>query len=95
MRSTEVVRALLARIAGQAPLIDALVKHLGIKGPVELGTLVNDERIRDALDGMIDLEMLEVLAVRFKKEEAVEMMPEVISLAESVVTDSSKRLLRV
>ena len=81
VRSTDIARALLARVAAQAPLIDAVVKHLGIKGPVELGTLVNDERIRAALDGQIDVEMLEVLAVRFKKEEGVEMLPEVILLA--------------
>ena len=81
VRSTEIVRALLARLATQAPLIDALVKHLGLKGPVELGQLVNDERIRAAIDGEINLEMLEVFAARFKKEEPTDMMPEVIQLA--------------
>ena len=80
IRATDTVRELLARLAGHATLIDTLVKHLGIKGPVELGTLVNDEKIRAAIDGEINFEMLESFAVRFKKE-PLEVMQDVIRLS--------------
>ena len=80
-RSVDTVRGLLARIPDHIPLIDAIAKYLGMKRPVTLGALVHDERLRSAIDGEISLEMLEVLNKRFKREEAVQLMPDVVRLS--------------
>ena len=79
--ATDVSRTLLLRLVQQQELVEALVKYLGIDGPVDLGTLVSDERIRDAIDGEISLELLDSLAVRFKAEDPLELMPSVIALS--------------
>ena len=80
-RSADTVRGLLARIPDHIPLIDAIAKYLGMKRPVTLGALVHDERLRSAIDGEISLEMLEVLNKRFKREESVQLMPDVVRLS--------------
>ena len=64
-----------------AKLIDAVARYVGVKGPVTLGTLVHDERIRKAIDATINLELLEYLAKRFKQEDPLQMMPEVVLLS--------------
>ncbi len=79
--ATDVSRTLLLRLVQQQELVEALVKYLGINDPVDLGTLVSDERIRDAIDGEISLELLDSLAVRFKAEDPLELMPSVIALS--------------
>ena len=77
----DVVHELLRRVAEHAKLIDAVARRVGVKGPVSLGTLVNNEHIRKAIDSTVNMELLERLAKRFKKEDPAQMMPEVVRLS--------------
>ena len=79
--ATEISRILFARLFEQKELVGALAKYLGIDDSVDIGTLVNDEKIRDAIDGEISLELLDYLAHKFKVEDPLEIMPSVIALS--------------
>ncbi|MEX2598183.1 MAG: sigma-70 factor domain-containing protein, partial [Dehalococcoidia bacterium] len=91
VRSAEVVRALLLRLQEQKPLLDAITEYLAISEPMTLTELMTNEKLRAAIDGEINLEMLETFAQRWEKE-----IPEVsqsivqLSLNSRVLPDEIK-----
>jgi len=68
--TADTVALLLTRIEAQAWLIEALLEYLAIEAPCTLGTLQGNERLRSALDGRTDPEMIESLAAQFGMEVA-------------------------
>ena len=67
-KASETVALLLKRLEGQVELLDAITSYLVIEDKMTLGVLLKDERLRKAVDGEINLEMLETFAERWSME---------------------------
>ena len=69
VRSMDIVRRLLARLAGSTELMDALTDYLGMSRGLALAELISNETIRGAVDGELNLEMLESIGHRLGMDE--------------------------
>ena len=68
VRAFDTVELLLKRLEGQAWLLEAIAEYLAIEEPLTLGMLLTNEQLRAAVDGEINLEMLETFAERWSQE---------------------------
>ena len=80
VRSPDAVATFLRRLEGQAPLLDAIAAYLVIEEKLTLGFLVNNEKLRAAIDGEFNFEMLEVFGERWGKE-PVAISQEIVQLS--------------
>ncbi|MEX2430323.1 MAG: RNA polymerase sigma factor RpoD [Dehalococcoidia bacterium] len=67
-RAADITKALLLRLQKQQPLIEALAEYLAISEKMTLGELLTNEKLRAAISGEINLEMMEAFAQRWGKE---------------------------
>ncbi len=74
------IELLLERLKSQAWLLEAIAEYRAIEEPLTLGMLLTNEPLRAAIDGTIDLEMLETFASRWSMEVA-EVGREIAQLA--------------
>ena len=68
--SAGIVTILLKRLEGQADLLEAITEYLAIEDPLTLKMLLTNEKLRTAIDGESNLEMLEEFGVRWDMEPA-------------------------
>jgi len=68
IRTIDTIEVLLKRFEGQVWLVEAIAEYLAIEEPLTLGMLITNERLRAAIDGVIDFEMLESFAERWSQE---------------------------
>jgi RNA polymerase primary sigma factor len=68
--SAAIVQTLLKRLEGQADLLEAITEYLVIDDPLTLKMLLTNEKLRTAIDGESDLEMLEEFGARWDMEPA-------------------------
>ena len=69
VRAVEIAMKLLERISVSTELVTALADYLELGPQLTLGELVNDQKLRSAIDGELNLEMLEELGKRLGLEE--------------------------
>jgi RNA polymerase primary sigma factor len=74
------IELLLRRLASHAWLFEAIVEYTAIEEPLTLGMLLTNERLRAAIDGEINSEMLETFAARWAMEPS-EVSREIVQLA--------------
>ena len=67
-RAVDLVRTLLTRIHDAAGLVAALADHLAIDDAITLHVALTNERLRAAIDGVLDKELLGALGERWGKE---------------------------
>jgi RNA polymerase primary sigma factor len=65
----DIVRRLLERLADSTELMDALTDYLGMSRGLALAELISNETIRGAVDGELNLEMLESITHRLGMDE--------------------------
>jgi RNA polymerase primary sigma factor len=68
--SADIVKTLLKRLEGQADLLEAITEYLVIEDPLTLKMLLTNEKLRAAIDGEINFEMLEAFGARWDMEPA-------------------------
>jgi RNA polymerase primary sigma factor len=68
-RSWEVTGALLRRLSESAPLVSALARYLGLPPDLTLSQLVEDPKLRAAIDAELNLEMMASIADAMNEEE--------------------------
>lgn len=76
----DAVELLLNRLQGQAWLLEAIAEYRAIEEPLTLGMLLTNERLRAAIDGQIDIEMLETFAERWSMDVS-DVNREIVQLA--------------
>ena len=67
-RATEVVRRLFSRLADSTERIDFVADYLDLSPKLTLSELMNDPKLRKAIDGELNLELLEAMAQKFQLE---------------------------
>ena len=67
-RASDVAKLMLSRLHGQASLLEAVADHLAIEDPTNVQMLLANEKLRKAIDGELNLEMLETFAERWGME---------------------------
>ena len=80
VRAADTIELLLKRLESQAWLLEAIAEYRDIEEPLTLSMLLTSERLRAAIDGEINQEMLETFAERWSME-APEVRREVVQLA--------------
>ena len=80
VRASDTVQTMLRRVEGQAWLLEAISEYLVIEEPLTLGMLLTNEKLRAAIDGEINFEMLETFAERWSKE-VPEVSLEIVQLS--------------
>jgi RNA polymerase primary sigma factor len=66
--SAEIVQKLLVRLEGQSDLLESITEYLAIEDPLTLKMLLTNEKLRAAIDGEINFEMLEEFGARWEME---------------------------
>ncbi len=66
--SAAIVKTLLKRLEGQVDLLEAITEYLVIEDPLTLKMLLTNEKLRAAIDGGNNLEMLEEFGARWDME---------------------------
>jgi RNA polymerase primary sigma factor len=66
--SADIVKTLLKRLEGQADLLEAITEYLVIEDPLTLKMLLTNEKLRRAIDGESNLEMLEAFGERWNMD---------------------------
>ena len=74
------IELLLRRIEGHAWLLDAIAEYLAIDEPLSLKLLLTNERLRAAIDGVLNLEMIETFSERWSQE-VTEVSREIVQLS--------------
>jgi RNA polymerase primary sigma factor len=74
------VELMLKRIEDQTWLLEAITEYLVIDEPLTLGMLLNNEKLRAAIDAEINFEMLETFAERWSQE-VVEVSQQIVQLS--------------
>ena len=67
--ASEVAQKLLDHIAEATPLVELLADYLDLNPSIALGELIGVQKFRDAIDGELNLEMLELVAERMGIDE--------------------------
>jgi RNA polymerase primary sigma factor len=80
VNASATVELMLKRIEDQAWLLEAITEYLVIDEPLTLGMLLNNEKLRAAIDAEINLEMLETFAERWSQE-IVEVSQQIVQLS--------------
>ena len=68
-RPWEVTRALLRRMVDSAPLVASLGRYLGMPADLTLSQIIDDEKLRKAIDAELDPEMIALVADVLNEEE--------------------------
>ncbi len=80
VRSADVVKALLLRLQAQTPLLEAIAEYLAIPEKMTITELLENPKLRAAIDAEINPEMTEVFAQRWGKD-AADVAAEIIQLS--------------
>ena len=68
-RATEAVRRLLSRLSESVTIIDFLGDYLDLNATLTLSQVISEPKLRAAVDGELNLEMLDALAERLQVEQ--------------------------
>ena len=66
--SADIAKTLLKRLEGQSELLESITEYLVIEDPLTLKMLLTNEKLRAAIDGEINFEMLEEFGSRWNME---------------------------
>ena len=80
VRASDTVQTLLKRLEAHTWLMEAITEYLVIEEPLTLGMLLTNTQLRAAIDGELNLEMVETFAERWSKE-IPEVNQEIVQLS--------------